>query len=137
MGTATGDGVPSRGSVGSTDWKGESACNHGDLFEALDGLVDVVVSNPPYLSDDEVAELPPDVQREPTLALAAGVDGLDVLRRLIVGAWEYEPGGLLALEIDPRRLRGSDLARGTFGDSKVGIVKDHGGLDRVVTVGLG
>ena len=45
---------------------------HGDLFEALAGPVDVVASNPPYLSDDEVAELPPDVQREPTLALAAG-----------------------------------------------------------------
>ena len=68
--------------------------------------MDVVVSNPPYLSDDEVAELPPDVQREPTLALAAGVEGLDVLRRLIVGAWEYlNPRGLLALEIDPRVLR--------------------------------
>ena len=64
---------------------------------------------------------------------------MDVLRRLIVGAWEYlNPGGLLALEIDPRRLEAvSDLARQTFGDSKVGVVKDHAGLDRVVTVGLG
>ena len=112
---------------------------HGDLFKALDGPVDVVVSNPPYLSDDEVAELPPDVQREPTLALAAGVEGLDVLRRLIVGAWEYlNPRGLLALEIDPRRLEAvSGLARQTFGDSKVRVVKDHAGLDRVVTVGRG
>ena len=112
---------------------------HGDLFKALDGLVDVVVSNPPYLSDDEVTELPPDVQREPTLALAAGTDGMDVLRRLIVGAWEYlNPRGLLALEIDPRRLEAvSGLARQTFGDSKVRVVKDHAGLDRVVTVGLG
>ena len=112
---------------------------HGDLFKALDGLVDVVVSNPPYLSDDEVAELPPDVQREPTLALAAGAEGLDVLRRLIVGAWEYlNPRGLLALEIDPRRLEAAErLARRTFPDSEVGVVKDHAGLDRVVTVGLG
>ena len=112
---------------------------HGDLFKALDGPVDVVVSNPPYLSDDEVTELPPDVQREPTLALAAGVEGLDVLRRLIVGAWEYlNPRGLLALEIDPRRLEAAErLARRTFPDSEVGVVKDHAGLDRVVTVGLG
>ena len=112
---------------------------HGDLFKALDGLVDVVVSNPPYLSDDEVAELPPDVQREPTLALAAGTDGMDVLRRLIVGAWEYlNPGGMLAFEIDPRRLEAAErLARRTFPDSEVGVVKDHAGLDRVVTVGLG
>ena len=65
---------------------------------------------------------------------------MDVLRRLIVGAWEYlKPGGLLALEIDPRRLRGerNDLARRTFPDSEVGVVKDHAGLDRVLTVGLG
>ena len=112
---------------------------HGDLFEALAGPVDVVASNPPYLSDDEVAELPPDVQREPTLALAGGVDGLDMLRRLIVGAREYVyPGGLLALEIDPRRLEAStDLVRRTFPCSTIGVVKDHAGLDRVVTVGVG
>ncbi|CAI8011258.1 Release factor glutamine methyltransferase [Geodia barretti] len=48
-----------------------------DLFEALDGPVDVVVSNPPYLSDDEVAELPPDVSAQPTLPLAAGRPGRD------------------------------------------------------------
>ena len=112
---------------------------HGDLFKALDGPVDVVVSNPPYLSDDEVAELPPDVQHEPTLALAAGTDGMDVLRRLIMGAREYvKPGGMLAFEIDPRRFEAStDLARRTFPGSKVAVVKDHAGLDRVVTVGLG
>ena len=119
--------------------EGRVQLRHGDLFKALDGLVDVVVSNPPYLSDDEVAELPPDVQREPTLALAAGVDGMDVLRRLIVGAREYlNHGGMLAFEIDPRRFEAStDLARRTFPGSKIGIVRDHGGLDRVVTVGLG
>ena len=119
--------------------EGRVRLQHGDLFEALDGPVDVVASNPPYLSDDEVTELPPDVQREPTLALAAGTDGMDVLRRLILGAREYvKPGGLLALEIDPRRLEAvSGLARQTFGDSKVRVVKDHAGLDRVVTVGRG
>ena len=119
--------------------EGRVHLRHGDLFEALDGPVDVVVSNPPYLSDDEVAELPPDVQREPTLALAAGVDGMDVLRRLILGAREYvKPGGLLALEIDPQRLEAAErLARRTFPDSEVGVVKDHAGLDRVLTVRLG
>ena len=96
--------------------EGRVQLRHGDLFKALDGLVDVVVSNPPYLSDDEVAELPPDVQREPTLALAAGVDGMDVLRRLIVGAREYlNHGGMLAFEIDPRRFEAStDLGPAYF-----------------------
>ena len=124
---------------GGTDWKGESTCGTVICSRRWTALVDVVVSNPPYLSDDEVAELPPDVQREPTLALAAGTDGMDVLRRLIVGAWEYlNPGGMLAFEIDPRRLEAAErLARRTFPDSEVGVVKDHAGLDRVVTVGVG
>ena len=119
--------------------EGRVHLRHGDLFKALDGPVDVVVSNPPYLSDDEVAELPPDVQREPTLALAAGADGWDVLRRLIVGARDYiRPGGLLAFEIDPRRLGAVErLARKTFASGEIAVVKDHAGLDRVVTVGAG
>lgn len=111
---------------------------HGDLFEALDGPVDVVASNPPYLSTNEAADLPPDVQREPRLALAAGTDGMDVLHRLIVGAREYvNPGGLLAVEIDPRRLEAAEsLARETLVGGDVAVVKDHAGLDRVVTVRL-
>ena len=119
--------------------EGRVHLRQGDLFEALDGPVDVVASNPPYLSDDEVVDLPPDVQREPTLALAGGADGMEVLGRLIVGAGEYlNPGGLLALEIDPRRLEAStDLVRRTFPCSTIGVVKDHAGLDRVVTVRVG
>ena len=119
--------------------EGRVHLRQGDLFGALDGPVDVVVSNPPYLSDDEADELPPDVQREPSLALVAGADGMDVLRRLIVGAREYvKPGGLLALEIDSRRLEAVErLARGTFPGGEIGVVKDHAGLDRVVTVRVG
>ena len=112
---------------------------HGDLFQALDGPVDVLASNPPYLSTDEATDLPPDVQHEPSVALDGGADGMDVLRRLIVGAREYvKPGGLLALEIDPRRLEAVvGLARGTFPGGGIGVIKDHAGLDRVVTVRIG
>ena len=112
---------------------------HGDLFEALAGPADVVVSNPPYLSTDEAVELPPDVQREPSVALVAGTDGMDVLSRLIVGVREYvKPGGLLALEIDPRRLGTVErLAGRAFLGGEIGVVKDHAGLDRVVTVRVG
>ncbi len=112
---------------------------HGDLFEALDGPVDVVASNPPYLSDDEAAYLPPDVQREPGVALVAGTDGMDVLSRLIVGAREYvRHGGLLALEIDPRRLEAVERLVGrAFVGGQVAVIKDHAGLDRVVTVRVG
>ncbi len=119
--------------------EGRVHLRQGDLFGALDGPVDVVASNPPYLSTEEAADLPPDVQREPRIALAAGSDGMDVLSRLIVGAREYvKPGGLLALEIDPRRLEAvKSLAGRTFPGGEIGLAKDHAGLDRVVTVRVG
>ena len=119
--------------------EGRVRLRHGDLFEGLDGPVDVVASNPPYLSDDEAVDLPPDVQREPRIALAAGSDGMDVLSRLIVGAQEYvKPRGLLAMEIDPRRLEAvKGLVGRTYMSGEVAVIKDHVGLDRVVTVRVG
>ncbi len=65
----------------------------------------VIVSNPPYLSFAEYAELDPSVSRhEPRDALVSGADGLDATRALFGGAAALlEPGGLLALEIDERR----------------------------------
>ena len=129
--------------AGENVWRhgldGRVRLRHGDLFEALDGPVDVVVSNPPYLSDDEAVDLPLDVQREPRVALVAGSDGMDVLLRLIVGAREYvKPGGLLALEIDPRRVEAVEsLVEQAFTGGQVAVIKDHAGLERVVTVRVG
>ena len=119
--------------------EGRFRLRRGDLFEALAGPVDVVVSNPPYLSTEEAAGLPPDVRREPNVALVAGTDGMDVLRRLIVGAREYvKPGGLLAMEIDPRRLGAVERLVGrSYADGEIAVIKDHAGLERVVTVGVG
>jgi len=110
----------------------------GDLFDALDGPVDVIVSNPPYLSSEEVGDLPADVKHEPTTALSAGDDGMNVLRRLIEDAPSYlNPGGLLVMEIDPRRLdEVMELARDTFTGTDVSFARDLAGLARVVSVTL-
>jgi release factor glutamine methyltransferase len=75
---------------------------HGDLFDAvpdeLRGRVDLIASNPPYVR--EGAELPPDVRAEPDVALFAGADGTDVLRRIAAGAGGWlKRGGALVLEI--------------------------------------
>ena len=112
---------------------------HGHLFQALDGPVDVLASNPPYLSTDEATDLPPDVQHEPSVALDGGADGMDVLRRLMAGARQYlNRRGLLAFEIDPRRLKAVErLARRAFPDDEISVVRDHADLDRVVTVTIG
>lgn len=70
----------------------------------LDGVraaPDVIVANPPYVPDDDIAGLPPEVRDfEPRLALAGGSDGLQVVRRLLdVAARQLAPGGHLVLEL--------------------------------------
>ncbi len=70
----------------------------------LDGVSaapDVIVANPPYVADDDIAGLPPEVRDfEPRLALAGGPDGLDVIRRLLdAAARQLAPGGHLVLEL--------------------------------------
>jgi release factor glutamine methyltransferase len=65
----------------------------------------VIVSNPPYVTVTEYAELDPSVrEHEPREALVSGIDGLEATRGILAGAAALlEPGGLLALEIDERR----------------------------------
>ncbi len=72
----------------------------GDLLASVAGEVfDVVVANPPYIATAVIATLDREVQREPRQALDGGVDGLDLLRRLVVAAPDHvAPGGLLVLE---------------------------------------
>lgn len=95
----------------------------GDLFDALPdelaGRVDLLVANPPYLSDDEMTDLPAEVADwEPHLALAAGPDGLAILRRLLAdlpswlapGAWFFIEVGSAhaqaAFDLVPKGLSG-------------------------------
>ena len=72
-----------------------------DLFDALDArLFDLIVCNPPYVTTESMEQLPPEYLHEPALALAAGEDGLDIVRRLISEAARHlHPGGILAVEI--------------------------------------
>lgn len=61
---------------------------------------ELIVSNPPYIPRGELAELAPEVQRDPVLALDGGADGLDLVRPLIdQAAARLVPGGWLALEV--------------------------------------
>ncbi|MFR2019152.1 MAG: peptide chain release factor N(5)-glutamine methyltransferase [Christensenellales bacterium] len=71
-----------------------------DCFSALKGRkYDMIVSNPPYISEDEMRGLMPEVTREPELALFGGADGLDFYRRISREAPEYLNRRLPALEI--------------------------------------
>lgn len=71
-----------------------------DLFAELPGRYDLIVTNPPYVDAQDMAQLPLEYQREPALALASGADGLDFTRRLLREAEQHlNPGGLLVVEV--------------------------------------
>lgn len=77
-----------------------------DLFAALRSLrYDLVVSNPPYVTSSAMRRLPAEYRYEPGLALAAGKDGLQVVRRLLAEAPAHlSSGGMLVCEVgDGRR----------------------------------
>ena len=73
----------------------------GDVYQPLgDARYDLIVSNPPYVSEAEMTALPPEYLHEPDLALRAGKDGLDVVRRILAGLpGHLEPDGALFVEV--------------------------------------
>jgi release factor glutamine methyltransferase len=75
----------------------------GALPPELRHTFDLVVSNPPYVSDDD--PLPPEVEDyEPKIALRAGQNGMDAIRRIVQDAPEWiTPRGVLVVELDPRQ----------------------------------
>jgi release factor glutamine methyltransferase len=105
-----------------------------DLLAAVarDASFDFVVSNPPYVAESEPEAVEEVVRRhEPPLALFAGDDGLDVIRRLVPQAAEaLRPGGWLLFEIGYAQW---DAVRALLKDwSDVQSVKDLAGIPRVV-----
>lgn len=73
---------------------------HSDLWQGISGTFATVVTNLPYLEDD--ADLMPEVQKEPQVALFGGKDGLDLYRRFLKDLPKHlESGGYLFTESDP------------------------------------
>ncbi len=72
-----------------------------DLFNALAGRrYDLIVTNPPYATNQEIAALPPEYHFEPELALAGGLQGLDIIVRILAQAGAHlNPGGLMIAEV--------------------------------------
>jgi ribosomal protein L3 glutamine methyltransferase len=88
------------------------ALHHGDLFAPLGAArYDLIISNPPYVDAQGMADLPRECLHEPKLAFDGGPDGLDIVRRILSEAGRHlNPGGGLLCEIG----RGRDLLDDTF-----------------------
>jgi len=111
----------------------------GSLFSALkrlrlEGKCDFIVSNPPYITEEEWPKLDVEIRdHEPKSALVAGKSGLEVINRLIQGAPPYlKPGGFLLVEIG---IGQKDKVLSFFDSSsvweKVNFFKDLNGISRV------
>jgi len=75
-----------------------------DLFKSVRGSFDLIVANPPYVNQRSMKKLPCEYRHEPRLALAAGRDGLDAVRRILAEAKNHlAPNGLLVCEVGGSR----------------------------------
>jgi release factor glutamine methyltransferase len=103
--------------------RGDVHLHLGDAADALpelDGLVDVVASNPPYVAEHERDIVDPEVrEHDPSLALFAGEDGLDVVRVVVKRAHALlKPGGLVVIEHSDRQ-----------GESAPALLREQGWTD--------
>lgn len=105
-----------------------------DLFSAIEGTYDVIYSNPPYISADEMRELDESVALyEPHLALEGGEDGLDFYRKIVEDAPRFlNPRGYLVFEIGAKQRKDIEKLLKDHDFSAIGSEKDFSGLDRVV-----
>ena len=112
----------------------------GDLFQGIKNMglknsVDIIVSNPPYIPEDEIFGLQDEIKKyEPLWALDGGEDGLDYYRRIIPQSKEYlKNRGILVFEMgfDQGRKIKELMEKENF--RNINILKDLQGLDRVIT----
>jgi release factor glutamine methyltransferase len=118
------------------DMRNEPMLVHGRGLRPFLGEIgfDLIVSNPPYVRRSEGPGLPPEVLREPEVALFSGEDGLDLSRELIVdGTRCLNPGGHLLLEIHPESL-GALLELAKANGYAARVRKDYSGYDRVMVL---
>lgn len=117
-------GVASRADLRPSDW-----------FSAVEGRFDLITSNPPYIAEDEMAGLSPEVRLfEPHLALTPGGDGLDPYRIIAQNAATHlAPKGRLLLEIGPTQGAAVTALLYDAGFTQITTLRDFDNRDRTVS----
>ncbi len=111
---------------------------HGPFFEPFETgpqlLFDLIISNPPYITADDIKSLQPEIRLwEPETALNGGPDGLDLYRKLIPSANRFlKPDGLIMLEIGYSQARDVKAIMRTAGYSRIKTIKDLSGIERII-----
>ena len=102
----------------------------------LQGAYDLIVSNPPYVSDADLDGLPPDVRHEPRTALRGGPRGDEVLRHILLHMpSRLKKGGRMILEMGMGQARGlTDLIEAMGSLRMAEAVKDENGIERVLVL---
>ena len=125
-----------RANAARYDFKNFTRFLQGDLLSILSDsfTVDAMVSNPPYIASGELAKLPREVKDfEPAQALLAGVDGLEVIRRLVIDAKRcLSPTGFMALEIGAGQCAAVAELLARAGYTVAQVEKDLQGHERVI-----
>lgn len=107
------------------------------LNEEIEEKYDIIYSNPPYLTTDEMGEISDDVRKEPSLALYGGEDGLEYYRRIIgiiTKNNNLKEDGRLFLEIGyMQKQEVVDIAKENgYNEEKIFCIKDLENRDRVI-----
>lgn len=120
-------GLDKRVQFAKSNWFKEKPFDHAKRF-------DVIISNPPYISDDDILKLEPDVRSfDPIEALSGGQDGLRAYRELLADMARYRSSsGIIALEIGWKQAAAVEQIGASCGLKTKAIVKDIADRDRVL-----
>ena len=107
-----------------------------DWFSEINNTFDIIIANPPYISENEYKSLPISIRRfEPKIALTAGINGLDCFKKIIMEFHKYlKPNGIIFMEIGYGQKRIIEELFIKYGYENINFFNDLSGKARVVCV---
>lgn len=129
-----------RKNIKNNQLEGQVTCIQSDMFKQIpqEKMWDILVSNPPYISKEELKELPLSVKQEPAIALDGGNDGLDFYRIILKEAPKYvKKEGYVCLEIGyEQKIAVEKIVKEEGFYQEVTCIQDLAKRDRVIIAKL-